>query len=126
MPPKRAEQMAKVRYVILTTYRRNGQAVPAIVGAALDEHGQLCILTWPGSGKVKRIRNNPLRHRNALRRPGAGEEPERRGTARLLGPDETARVRRLLSRRHLAGRLALLADRLRPVDKRWTGIAVAI
>jgi hypothetical protein len=53
------------------------------------------------------------------RRPAAG-------TARLLGPQETAQVRRLLSRQHPAARLALLADRLRPRASRWTGIAVTI
>jgi PPOX class probable F420-dependent enzyme len=125
-PPKQAEQMAKVRYVILTTYRRNGQAVPTVVGAALDEHGRLCILTRPGSGKVKRIRNNPAVTVTPCDAQGRPKNPSVAGTARLMDPDETARVRRMLSRKHPTARVVLLADRLRPSDKRWTGIAVSI
>jgi len=115
-----------VTYVILTTYRRGGQPVPTILGAAVDEQGQVCMLTRPGSGKIKRIRNNPAVTVTPCDGQGRPKEPGVAGTARLLGPQETAQVRRLLSRQHLAARLALLADRLRPRARRWTGIAVTI
>jgi PPOX class probable F420-dependent enzyme len=46
------------RFVSLSTYRKDGSAVPTTVWIARDGAG-LIVLTPPDSGKVKRIRNDP-------------------------------------------------------------------
>ena len=102
------------------------QAVPTILGAAVDGHGRLCMLTRPNSGKVKRIRNNPAVTITACDGQGRPKTPSIVGTANLLDPPETAQVRRILTRRHPAAWLVLLADRLRPRHKRWIGISVSL
>jgi len=47
------------KYVSLTTYRRNGEAVPVPVWIAPLGDGRIGFTTDATSGKVKRIRNNP-------------------------------------------------------------------
>jgi PPOX class probable F420-dependent enzyme len=46
------------RYVLLTTYRKNGDAVPSPVWIAALPDGTAGFTTEVASGKVKRIRNN--------------------------------------------------------------------
>ena len=47
------------KYVLLTTFRRNGDAVPTPVWIAALPDGTAGFTTEIDSGKVKRIRNNP-------------------------------------------------------------------
>ena len=47
------------KYVLLTTYRKNGDAVPSPVWIAALADGTAGFTTEVVSGKVKRIRNNP-------------------------------------------------------------------
>jgi uncharacterized protein len=47
------------KYVLLTTYRKNGDAVPSPVWIAALPDGTAGFTTEVVSGKVKRIRNNP-------------------------------------------------------------------
>jgi PPOX class probable F420-dependent enzyme len=47
------------KYVLLTTYRKNGDAVPSPVWIAALPDGTAGFTTELVSGKVKRIRNNP-------------------------------------------------------------------
>ena len=47
------------KYVLLTTFRRNGDAVPTPVWIAALADGAAGFTTEIDSGKVKRIRNNP-------------------------------------------------------------------
>ncbi|HEX7662619.1 MAG TPA: PPOX class F420-dependent oxidoreductase [Pseudonocardiaceae bacterium] len=51
------DRLAASRYVLLTTFRKDGRAVPTPVWAARD--GQdLVIWTAANTGKIKRLRNN--------------------------------------------------------------------
>jgi PPOX class probable F420-dependent enzyme len=50
------ERLAAGSYVALTTYRKDGRAVPTPVWVSSDGH-KLFVLTEADSGKVKRIRN---------------------------------------------------------------------
>jgi uncharacterized protein len=47
------------KYVLLTTYRKNGDAVPSPVWIVALPDGAAGFTTEVVSGKVKRIRNNP-------------------------------------------------------------------
>jgi len=47
------------KYTLLVTFRKNGDAVPSPVWAAVDSSGRLYLETENDSAKVKRIRNNP-------------------------------------------------------------------
>lgn len=46
-------------YVLLTTFRKNGDGVPTPVWIVALPDGRCGFTTEVGSGKVKRIRNNP-------------------------------------------------------------------
>ena len=85
--------------VSLTTYRRNGEPVPTPVWFAL-ENDKLYAATEPGSGKVKRIRNNP----NVLLAPctqrGKLTGPTMNGVAYVLPADQEAQVKAALKRRY--------------------------
>ncbi|GAA1280575.1 hypothetical protein Psi02_67370 [Planotetraspora silvatica] len=113
------------RHISLTTFRENGQAVPTPVGFVVDGD-ELFVLTARDSGKVRRLRDNPSvvvapcdgRGRIAEGAPGTN------GTARLLDETETARVRRLMSRRYPAARLVFWWNRFRGDRDRWIGIEV--
>ena len=100
-----ADEFVRSRYVSLTTYRKDGTPVATPVWHVPDG-AELWIVTEAGTGKVKRIRNNPqvsvtpcsIRGRVA---PGA---PTLTGTARLLDADGTARARDLVARRYVMSR----------------------
>ncbi|MEU7903472.1 PPOX class F420-dependent oxidoreductase [Actinoplanes sp. NPDC049118] len=100
-----ADEIIRSRYVSLTTYRKNGTPVATPVWHV--PHGaELWLVTEAGSGKVKRIRNNP-RVRVApcsLRGTVASDAPHVTGTARLLDDDGTAQARKLLAGRYVMSR----------------------
>ncbi|GAA4556899.1 PPOX class F420-dependent oxidoreductase [Planotetraspora kaengkrachanensis] len=113
------------RHISLTTFRGNGRPVPTPVGFVVDGD-ELFVLTARDSGKIKRLRNNtsvvvsPCDGRGRI----AEGAPSTRGTARLLDETETARVRRLMSRRYPAARLVFWWNRFRGDRDRWVGIEV--
>lgn len=47
------------RYVLFTTFRRSGTPVSSPVWIVPDEAGRVGFYTTDGSGKTKRLRNNP-------------------------------------------------------------------
>lgn len=55
--PTPLQVLADSRFVLLTTFRKSGVAVPTAVWA-VEMDGDLWIWTNPTSGKVKRIRND--------------------------------------------------------------------
>lgn len=120
------EEIGRSRYVSLTTYRRDGTAVPTPVWHVVNG-GELFVVSEAAAWKVKRIRNNShvvvtvcgLRGTIA---PGA---PSAQGTARLLDEAETAVARRLLARKYLLSRVGnWLARSLRLRRPPVIGIAV--
>lgn len=120
------DEIARSRYVSLTTYRRNGIAVATPVWHVTNGT-ELLIISEARAGKVKRIRNNgnvvvtvcDLRGRIA---PGA---PSATGTAHLLDEAETATARELLARRYVLSRVGnWIARALRLSRPPMAGIAV--
>jgi hypothetical protein len=119
-------ELATARYLLLTTYRRDGTPVATPVWVTrLD--GALGVWTAPEAGKVKRIRRNPavlvatcdLRGRTAgTAHPGRAELLDAAGVDQLL--------RQLRGKYGLAGRLTLLASRLRGRLSRAAGIRIVL
>ena len=112
-------------HVSLTTFRRNGQAVPTPVGGLVQD-GTLYVLTPPDTGKVKRIRNNPQVTIAPCNMKGTvpADAPEVRATARLLDPAETARVEEMMRRRFFMYRVVHLLDRALRRERPLVAIAV--
>ena len=76
------------RYMRMTTYRRNGEAVPTTVWFAIVD-GRVYVFTDLHSGKAKRIRNNPrvmLTPSNFRGRPRVHSSIE--AEARFMNKDE--------------------------------------
>jgi hypothetical protein len=115
--------------VVLTTFKRDGTAVPTPVSLAVaDDPTTGYLRTWSTSGKAKRMRNNdrvvvaPSTFRGKVTGPATPAE------ARLLGGAEDDHARQLLRRKHpiLHGVLVPLGHRiqrnrtqhyeLRPID----------
>lgn len=100
-----AEEIVRSRYVSLTTYRKNGTPVATPVWH-IPRGAELWIVTAAGSGKVKRIRNEPRVGLApcSVRGVVAPNAPTAIGTARFLDDDDTAQARKLLGRRYFISR----------------------
>ncbi len=80
-------------FIALTTFRRSGVGVPTTVWVARD--GDALLVTTPrGSGKVKRLRNDPRVEMSPSSRMGkvADDAPVVTGSAQILD-DDAARDR---------------------------------
>ncbi|SCL16312.1 PPOX class F420-dependent oxidoreductase [Micromonospora inyonensis] len=120
------DDLAAEKYVLLTTYRRDGRAVPTPVWAVRDGDA-LAVWTVAGSGKVMRIRRNPTVTVAPCDVRGRPHGPAVKGQAALCGPTETRRIRSLLKQKYrLLGRLTLLGSRLRRGDQGTVGVRVTL
>jgi len=120
------EALAAAPYVLVTTYRRDGRAVPTPVWVVGDGDA-LAIWTPRGAGKVKRVRRTgtvlvgPCDVRGRL--TGA-EVP---GQASILDSQGTERVRAALKQKYgLMGRLTLWGSRLRRGTDGTVGIRITL
>lgn len=108
------DPLEKQRTVVVTTYKRDGSAVPTPVNVLVDgEHA--FFRTWSTSGKAKRLRRDPgvLIAPSTMRGKPTG--PAIAASARLLGPVEEGEVKRGLARKHpiMHGVLVPFAHRIR-------------
>jgi len=88
--------LARERFVLLTTFRASGEPVSTPVWVARDGHA-LVVLTPSGSGKVRRLRADPRVRVQPCGRFGAVREgaPAVDATAAVReSPDDVARARR--------------------------------
>jgi PPOX class probable F420-dependent enzyme len=118
------DALGAAQYVLVTTYRRDGTAVPTPVWVVRDG-GALAIWTPTSSGKVKRIRRNPavLVATCDFRGGSVGEQVP--GRASVLDAEATERVRALLRRKYgLVGWLSVAGSRLRRGRAGTVGIAI--
>ncbi|GAA4595586.1 PPOX class probable F420-dependent enzyme [Actinoplanes octamycinicus] len=107
------EQLGSEKYVLLTTFRKDGRAVPTPLWVVPDAGG-LAFWTVAGTGKLKRIRNNGRVTVAAcdMRGNPTGEAIE--ATARIGDLADRLRVGETLKRKYgLIGRLTMLGSRLR-------------
>lgn len=96
------DELARSRYVSLTTFRRDGVGIDTPVWHAVDG-GELFIWTGVDTWKVKRLRNDPRAVVTVCTVRGRIKEGAARaeGAARILESDEDmARIRALLSRKY--------------------------
>ncbi|HEY2794767.1 MAG TPA: PPOX class F420-dependent oxidoreductase, partial [Micromonosporaceae bacterium] len=99
-------EIARAKYVSLTTFRRNGTPVTTPVWAAANGD-ELFIVSDLDAGKVKRIRNSgrvtlvPCTIRGKV----APDAKPVEGTARLLDDADTAECRRVIARKYVLSRV---------------------
>ena len=108
------EPFVHQKYVLLTTYRRDGTPVGTPVHIAVDGD-RAFVRTWDTAWKVKRIRNNPEVEVAPSTMRGKPTGPAIQARARLLEGDESAYAGRAIARKHriLHGFLVPLVHRLR-------------
>lgn len=120
------DRLAAEKYILLTTFRKDGRAVPTPVWAVRDGDA-LAVWSAADSGKVKRIRRSgdvTVAPCDVRGRPHGEAVPAR---ATLCDPADTRRVRDLIKRKYrLIGRLSLLGSRLRRGEGGTIGIRVAL
>ncbi|MGH3431706.1 MAG: PPOX class F420-dependent oxidoreductase [Thermocrispum sp.] len=122
------EQLREEKYVLLTTYRKNGKAVATPLWFATDPEndGKVYVWTPRDSGKVKRVRAGSRVEVVACDFSGKTTHGDPfTGTAELLDEAGTERVRRLLMRKYgLVGFLTVYGSILRGGRKRTLAIEI--
>ncbi|MCD0449958.1 PPOX class F420-dependent oxidoreductase [Actinocorallia sp. API 0066] len=118
--------LAAEKYVLVTTFRKDGTGVPTPVWVVRDGNA-LGIWTVADSGKVKRIRNRAdvlVGPCDVRGNPTGDPVP---GTAELCSPEDTAAYRTLLRSKYgILGSLTLLGSRLRRGDQGTVGIRITL
>jgi PPOX class probable F420-dependent enzyme len=114
------------KYVLVTTYRKDGRTVPTPVWVVRDGDAA-GIWTSADSGKVKRIRNRPevlLAPCDVRGNPSGESVPAR---AEILGPAAPEHYRTLIRRKYgLLGALTLWGSRLRRGSEGTLGIRLVL
>ncbi|GAA2260463.1 PPOX class F420-dependent oxidoreductase [Streptomyces ruber] len=120
------DALAAGKYLLVTSYRRNGTPVATPVWVVRDR-AALGVWTAADSYKVRRIRNRPdvlVGPCDVRGRPTGRQVP---GRAEATGPDTTERYRGLIARKYgIAGRLTLLGSRLRRGKQGTTGLRITL
>ncbi|MFJ1735370.1 PPOX class F420-dependent oxidoreductase [Streptomyces sp. NPDC088254] len=120
------DTLAAGKYLLLTSYRKNGTPVSTPVWVVRDGDA-LGVWTAADSWKVKRIRARAdvlVGPCDVRGRPTGRQTP---ATAEVCDESTTARYRSLVARKYgLIGRLTLLGSRLRRGTKGTVGIRVTL
>ncbi|MFF0149740.1 PPOX class F420-dependent oxidoreductase [Micromonospora sp. NPDC005203] len=120
------DRLSAEKYLLLTTFRKDGRAVPTPVWAVRDGEA-LAVWTGADSGKVKRIRNNGQVTVAPCDVRGRPHGAEVSAHATIYGGGDTGRVRDLLKHKYrLIGRLSLLGSRLRRGEGGTVGIRLTL
>jgi uncharacterized protein len=123
MAPTFAE-VSKARYILLTTFTKDGRPKPTAVGAAPDGD-RLLVHTEEDSWKVKRIRNTPRVTVAVCDMRGRPKGEPVEAVAKVLDKAEAADVQRAITKRYgPIGRLFDVYLKLRGVDKKSVGIEI--
>ena len=120
------DSLGSAQYALVTTYRRDGRAVPTPLWVVRDGDA-IAVWTPTTAGKVKRIRRRgavlvgPCDFRGNLR----GDEVP--GTAVILDAEGSARIRGLIGRKYgLTGRLTTWGSRIRRGATGTVGIRITL
>jgi uncharacterized protein len=120
------EGLAAEKYVLLTTFRRDGRAVPTPVWVVRDSDA-LVVWTPADSGKVKRIRRSgrvTVAPCDLRGKPHGASVP---GRARLTDAATSSHARDLLKKKYgLIGRLSVLGSRIRRGTEGTVGIRIVL
>jgi PPOX class probable F420-dependent enzyme len=121
MAPTFAE-VSKARYIMLTTFTKDGRPKPTAVGAGADGD-RVLVHTEEDSWKVRRIRNTPRVTVAVCDMRGRPKGEPVEAVAKVLDKAETAHVQRAITKRYGPfGRLFDLYFKLSGVDKKSVGI----
>ncbi|MGW6117666.1 PPOX class F420-dependent oxidoreductase [Nocardia sp. NPDC055165] len=119
-------ELAAGKYLLLTTFRRDGTAVPTPVWVMRDGRA-LAVWSVADAGKVKRIRNGgrvsvaPCDWRG---KPLGASVP---GCAEVLAPEASAYFATLMKRKYgLVARIGLWGSGLRGGAERMVGIRIRL
>ncbi|MFJ7334133.1 PPOX class F420-dependent oxidoreductase [Streptomyces sp. NPDC101110] len=126
MDDRTLDELGAGKYLLITSYRRNGTPVATPVWVVRDG-AALGAWTPADSWKVKRIRNRAdvLVGPCDLRGNPTGDQVP--ATAEICDPATTARYRRLIAGKYgLMGRLTLLGSRLRRGVDGTVGIRITL
>lgn len=93
------DTLSSGKYISLTTFRRTGTPVSTPVWVT-REGGHLYVITEAGSGKAKRLRNNPSVTVAPCDMRGSTTGDAVSGKAELLDADGTRKVAGLIRRRY--------------------------
>ena len=99
MAPTFAE-VTEARYVLLTTFTKDGRPKPTPIWVAPDGNGRLVVITEADSWKVKRIRNTPRVTLAACDLRGNPKSEPVDATATVLDKSETETVYRAIGKRY--------------------------
>jgi len=94
------------KYISLTTFRKNGTAVPTPVWFG-EENDKLYVMTRGDSWKAKRLRNNPQVRIAACTIRGKVTGPEFPATVRILPQQDWPRARQLINQKYWLARLPI-------------------
>ncbi|MFX0574514.1 PPOX class F420-dependent oxidoreductase [Nocardia nepalensis] len=112
------------RYVLLTSFKKDGSPVASPVWAALDS-GKLYVAADANSWKVKRIRRNPAVTLQPCSLRGKAHGEIVTGTAVVLDNAGSDKARRLIRRRYgIQGWIAALSSWLRRGRSDTIGIEI--
>lgn len=119
------ERLAGAQYVLLTTFRRDGRAVPTPVWVARDGD-ELVVYSAPDAGKVKRIRRDGTVRIAPCTVRGKPTGPDVAGHARLLDESGFPGVHRaMIAKYGILYRITSLGSRLRRREPP-AGIAITL
>ncbi|MGW6917190.1 PPOX class F420-dependent oxidoreductase [Kitasatospora sp. NPDC054939] len=123
---ERLVRLSSGSYLLLTTFRKDGTAVPTPVWVVRDGDA-LGVWTVADSWKVKRIRNRAdvlVGPCDVRGNPTGDAYP---GTAEIRSPEQTARYRTLLRQKYgLLGVLTLLGSRVRRGERGTVGLRITL
>lgn len=115
------DSVAGARCLSLTTFKRDGAPVATPVWFNVID-GRIYVTTATDSGKVKRVKNNPLVEVASCTQSGKVAGPTIVGTARILSPEETEPVLRAKRRRYRTARLIQML----PSNRNQIGIEIIV
>jgi uncharacterized protein len=116
------DQLANAKYILLTTFRRDGTPVATPLWHAVRD-GVIYTSTSESLGKVKRIRNNPNVTVSACTVRGRATGPTYQARARLLSGAEGRWANRIKRSRYLLGIPIHAVERV-VRRERFVGIAI--
>lgn len=126
MEAKPLDALAAGKYLLITSYRKNGTAVATPVWAVRDGDS-LGVWTVADSWKVKRIRARADILAGPCDVRGNPTGAQLPATAELCDAETTERYRKLIARKYgVMGRLTLLGSRLRRGSGGTVGIRVTL
>lgn len=108
--------LAKARYILLTTFTKDGRPKPVPIWAALDRGrgDRLLVITEQKSWKVKRIRNTPRVTMAICDMRGRPKTGAVEGTAAILDKSQTSMVYDAIGERYgIVGKVFNFVSKLR-------------